>query len=69
MVGWYYWFTRHEFKQVLGDSDGQGRPARYSPWGHKESDMTEQLNNKYKYYIYNIHIEFLCIYGPMVQEL
>ena len=32
----------HEFEQILGDSEGQGR---CSPWGHKESDRTEQLNN------------------------
>ena len=25
----------------LGDSEGQGSLARYSPWGHKESDTTE----------------------------
>ena len=25
-------------------SDGQGSLACYSPWGRKESDMTEQLN-------------------------
>ena len=24
----------------------RGSLADYSPWGHKESDMTEQLNNK-----------------------
>ena len=24
--------------------DGQRRLACYSPWGHKESDTTEQLN-------------------------
>ena len=34
----------HEFEQALGDSDGQGSPACCSPWGHKESDTTEQLN-------------------------
>jgi hypothetical protein len=28
----------------LGVGDGQGRLACCSPWGHKESDMTEQLN-------------------------
>ena len=28
------------------DSEGQGRLACYSPWGHKESERTEQLNNK-----------------------
>ena len=27
-----------------GDGEGQGSLARCSPWGCKESDMTEQLN-------------------------
>ena len=27
----------------LGDSEGQGSLACCSPWGHKESDMTERL--------------------------
>ena len=26
-------------------SHGQRSLVGYSPWGHKESDMTEQLNN------------------------
>ena len=30
----------------LGDSEGQGSLVCCSPWGCKESDMTEQLNNK-----------------------
>ena len=30
--------------QVPGVGDGQGCLACYSPWGHKESDTTEQLN-------------------------
>ena len=34
----------HEFEQTPGDGDGQGRLACCSPWGHKESDTTEQLN-------------------------
>ena len=29
----------------LWDSEGHGRLACCSPWGCKESDMTEQLNN------------------------
>ena len=28
-----------------GESHGQRRLAGYSPWGHKESDTTERLNN------------------------
>ena len=31
--------------KLLGDSEGQGSLACCIPWGCKESDMTEQLNN------------------------
>ena len=34
-----------EFEQTSGDGEGQGSLACCSPWGHKESDMTQQLNN------------------------
>ena len=36
---------RCEFEQILGDSQGQGSLVCCSPWGCKESDMTEELNN------------------------
>ena len=45
MVGWHHWFNGHEFEQTQEDSEGQGSLACCSPWGHKESDMTEWLNN------------------------
>ena len=32
-------------EQALGVGDGQGSLACSSPWGHKESDMADQLNN------------------------
>ena len=32
-------------EQTLGDNKGQGSLACCSPWGCKELDMTEQLNN------------------------
>ena len=35
IVGWHRWLNGHEFEQTLGDSQGQGSPACYSPWGHK----------------------------------
>ena len=44
MVGWHHWLHRHEFEQALGVGDRQGGLVCCSPWGHKESDMTEQLN-------------------------
>ena len=34
----------HELEQAP-DGEGQGSLACCSPWGHKESDTTEQLNN------------------------
>ena len=31
---------------LAGEIHGQRSLAGYSPWGHKESDTTEQLNNR-----------------------
>ena len=45
MVGWHHQLNRHEFEQVLGDGEGLESLPFCSPWGHKESDRTEQLNN------------------------
>ena len=44
MVGWHHWLDGHEFKQALGDGEGQGGLVCCSPWGHKGLDMTEWLN-------------------------
>ena len=33
-----------EFELTPGDNEGQGSLVCCSPWGCKESDMTEQLN-------------------------
>ena len=35
------WLPTSEF--LPGESHGQRSLAGYSPWGHRESDMTEQL--------------------------
>ena len=44
MVGWHHQLNGHESEQSPGDSEGLRSPACCSPWGHKESDMIEQLN-------------------------
>ena len=44
MIGWHHRLDGNGFEQTLGDSEGQGSLACYSPWGHKESDTIEQLN-------------------------
>ena len=45
MVGWHHRLNGREFEQS-GCSGGQSSLVGYSPWGCKESDTTEQLNNK-----------------------
>ena len=45
MVGWHHGFNEHEFEQASGDGEGQGSLACCSPWGRKEWDVTEQVNN------------------------
>ena len=49
MVEWHHWLNGYEFEQALGVGDGQGTLACCSPWGRKESDTTEWLNNKFKF--------------------
>ena len=40
-----YTFHGHEFEQILGDSGGQRSLEEYSPWNHKESDVTQRPSN------------------------
>ena len=44
MVGCHHQLDGHEFDQAPGVGDGQESLACCSPWGHKTSDTTEQLN-------------------------
>ena len=48
MVGWHHRLNGYESEQTLGNSEGLGSLTCYSPWGRKESDMTERLNNSNK---------------------
>ena len=41
MAGWHH---QLEFEYTPGVGDGQGVLACCSPWGHKDSDMTNRLN-------------------------
>ena len=44
MVGWHHRLHGDEFEQIPGIGDRQGVLACFGPWGHEESDTTEQLN-------------------------
>ena len=62
MVEWHHQLDGREFEQAPGVDDGQGDLACCSPWGHKESDMTEWLNrnNSMQIYVavYDCHLRF-----------
>ena len=45
MVGWHHQVNGHEVEQTPADGEGQGGLGCFSPWGRKESDTTERLNN------------------------
>ena len=45
-VGWHHQLSVHKSKQTLGGRGAQGSLASCSPWGHKESDTTQQQNNR-----------------------
>ena len=46
MAGWHHRLNGHEFERAPGNNEGQENPAYFSSWGCKESDMTQQLNDK-----------------------
>ena len=43
MARWHHWLDGYKFEQAPEVSDGQGSLACYSPWGSKDSGMTELL--------------------------
>ena len=45
MVEWHHQLNGCNLEQTLGDGEGQGSLKCCSPWGHKESDTAERLNN------------------------
>ena len=47
MVGWHHCLDGHEFEQAPVDGEGQESLSCFSPWGSKELDMTEWLNNNH----------------------
>ena len=50
MVGWHHRINEHESEQTPGDSEEQGSLVCCSPWGSKESDMTQQSDDSNKLY-------------------
>ena len=47
MVGWHHWLNGHEFEEAPGVVGGLVSLAYCSPWGCKQLDTTEWLNNNW----------------------
>ena len=45
MAGRHHRCNEHECRQTLGDGVGRAGLECCSPWGHKEPETTERLNN------------------------
>ena len=52
MVGWQHQLSVHEFEKALGDGEGQGSLACFSPWGrrvrHNWATEQQQIARSYK---------------------
>ena len=56
MAGWHHQLDGHGCGWTLGVGDGQGGLVSCGPWGHRESDMTEQQQQ----HRYNIKSPWKC---------
>ena len=64
MVGWHHRLDGHEFEQTPGDSEGQGSLICFSPWGHKQLDITvtEQQQGTYLLPIFGFSFIFNVLF-------
>ena len=68
MVEWHHQLDGHKFEQALGDGEEQGSLVYCIPWGCKESDMTEQLNNNNRNKYRDSLVDKLVKNPPAMQE-
>ena len=61
MAGQHHPCNEHELGQTPGDGEGQGGLVCCSPWGHKESDVTGQLNNSSLFWVSWFLSVFHCL--------
>ena len=57
MIEWHHRLDEHEFEEAPGVCDGQGSLACCSPWGRKELDTIEQLNNNNAYQTHTVPLK------------
>ena len=60
--------TQMSLNKLQEINEGQGSLARCSPWGCKESDTTEQLNNSRKRIHWNSEAKGIVIHPQHIYE-
>ena len=68
MVGWHHRLNGHEFGWTPGVGDGLRGLECCSPWGHKELNMTEQLNQTELSYV-TVSKAVPCSFPPVTKAL
>ena len=61
MVEWHHWLSGHEFEKALADGEGQGSLMCCTLQGHKESNMTEILDNNKITTLYTLNLPVLYV--------
>ena len=69
MVGWHQQLNGHEFEQAPRNSEGQGSLACCSPWGCKESDMTQRTERQLQIVIVGFPGGSVVNNPPAMQEM
>ena len=59
MVGWHHWLDGHELEQAPGVGDGQESLVCCSPWGHKETQLSNWTKLKCIKLIFHIAFYYL----------
>ena len=64
MARWYHQLNEHEFGWTPGVGDGQGGLVCCSPWGSKESDITEWLKTELNWTVLTMYINYILHLSP-----
>ena len=64
MVGWHHRLNGFAFEKTPGDGEGQVSLACCSPWGHKESEVTDQPNRSRASFLLPNPLEMLSLLSP-----
>ena len=69
IFGMHHLLNGHKFVQILGDGEGQGSLSCCNPWGCKELDATERLNNNSSFTYLWFILRYFIVFHATVNEI